>query len=137
MFKNIESYLCYLNFYIHIFSIRVTDSVLQQTTVKKLKTVQICNCNTVDASSICLNTIQQYYSSNAVFLACQCSSAYTGNFCTDLKDFCIAKPCNSSQTCHTKSSQLQTAGNEYKCCDSGLAFNANTATCETRKFLII
>lgn len=115
---------------IPVFSIIATDSSTNQSTVRNLNKVQICNCQTVDTNATCLNTVQLAFSSSVDFLACSCSSSYTGAFCTTLKDFCIAKPCASGQTCNTLSPLLQTTGNEFVCCNSGLVFNSITGTCD-------
>ncbi len=119
---------------IPLFTIRATDSSLNETTVQNLNTVQICNCTSVDTSATCLNTSQSSYNPNVDLLACQCSNSYTGAFCSELKNFCAIIPCSQSQTCHNKLPALQTTGSEYVCCNAGFTFVSSTGSCVQSKY---
>ena len=114
--------------------IMATDSVLNQTVIESLNTVQICNCSNVDPNAVCLSTVQAVYSANAVIMACSCSSPYTGSFCETTKDFCALKPCSSSQTCANLAPQQQTSTTTYVCCNAGLSFNSISGTCLPSKY---
>jgi len=111
------------------FRIMTTDSLLNQTQVKSLSTVQICNCSNVDLNAVCLSTVQAVYSANVDIMACSCSSPYTGSFCETTKDFCALKPCSSSQTCTNLPPQQQTSTTTYVCCNAGLYFDSISGTC--------
>ena len=118
-----------------LLSIRATDNTLKQTTINNLNKVQICNCNTVDKNATCLSTVQTSYNPNVEFLNCQCSSPYSGSFCENLKDFCLTKNCNSTQTCNNLPPELQTSTQAYVCCETGLVFNNVTGVCSAGKLL--
>lgn len=118
-------------------SIKVTDTALNQTSIQKLTRIQICNCNSVDKSATCLSTVQQSYNPDVEFLACQCSTPYTGSFCTDLKNYCLALPCATGQSCHTLAPSLQTTANRYVCCNAGTSFNSVSGACDTSEDIII
>jgi hypothetical protein len=112
----------------------VKENNFDQTSIQKVNTIQICNCSSVDKNAKCLSLVQQTFNPNVDFLKCECSDPYTGDFCSELKDFCLALPCNAGQTCNTLVPSFQASStNKYRCCNSETIYNPKTGTCDKSK----
>ena len=104
-------------------SVRASSANLNITSINSLS-AQICNCTNVDKNATCLtDQVQATISSTVQILACSCSSAYSGLFCEQAKDWCTisgSSICNTTnQNCFNLPPNQQTLSQKYVCCSYG------------------